>query len=726
MMKTSKRIAALALSLVLMLGVLPLGLSPEAQAASPTDALADIAYYGDREKCALTYEMAQTYVEALEAFEGKDNVEVCLADFADDGYPIMFVLDWQSDSRFDLYIFDRNGFAPIEGIGSLILSSENCSGLSSCAIDGWPAIALHDFKSMYDTQWYTVSTATLCYSGYRTSNKADGMILNGTRLERYLKEHRHYTEGETFVDFTGNTDIFSLSTSGYSNAFHALSSYVSAMTPTTYEGPLSPLVENSSGYGCRGAYYGDPSKCKMSSDMARAYAEVLDSLPAQYETSYFSGELCAALADPADDGYPILITAYANCKESSNIYDIGNIEYIRFWTYEDGIARDAEIPNADHINLGKLGDKGLILAANGYPGHGEANWYYSVSEGHIIREGTAECFFALANGFSSDNPDLVCGWAPVGADYDVGDYIRYGDDTDILDSTKLIENGWKELHDEWGWYLVLLDDKNITDKCLSPGCRDGEDPHVDSHNFGLLAYDVFDDPVYCLDTISAPRTYEPLLNVVFADTMRQALKSYILPFTDVSESAWYHQWVERAYQMGLINGKTATTYCPKDNMSYAEAVKLAACMHQRYTDGEVTLENGKDDWRSTYYDYCLEKGIIPAAPEGEELGYDELFAKASENIDRKTFVWLFSRALPAEAFPEINSIPDDSIPDVPVDDGIWDDGIYLFYRAGILNGSDAKGTFNPESSIQRSEVAAILVRMMDAHYRVDAPAELGK
>ena len=43
-----------------------------------------------------------------------------------------------------------------------------------------------------------------------------------------------------------------------------------------------------------------------------------------------------------------------------------------------------------------------------------------------------------------------------------------------------------------------------------------------------------------------------------------------------------------------------------------------------------------------------------------------------------------------------------------------------------LNGSDAKGTFNPESSIQRSEVAAILVRMMDAHYRVDAPAELGK
>ena len=44
--------------------------------------------------------------------------------------------------------------------------------------------------------------------------------------------------------------------------------------------------------------------------------------------------------------------------------------------------------------------------------------------------------------------------------------------------------------------------------------------------------------------------------------------------------------------------------------------------------------------------------------------------------------------------------------------------IYEFYRAGILTGSDAKGTFHPASSIKRSEVATILLRMFDAAARV--------
>ncbi len=201
---------------------------------------------------------------------------------------------------------------------------------------------------------------------------------------------------------------------------------------------------------------------------------------------------------------------------------------------------------------------------------------------------------------------------------------------------------------------------------------------------------------------------------------------YVFPFTDVAESAWFYPWIKGAHQMGLINGKTATTYCPKDNMTYAEAIKLAACMHQLYHEGKVTLQNGKPDWRTSYYDYCRDKGIILAKSNGMEPGYEDLFAMASKPIDRQTYVYIFSRALPAEAFKEINSIPDNSIPDVPVSQGIWDDGIYLFYRAGILNGTDAKGTFKPYGNIQRSEVAAILNRMMDESVRVGAPADLGK
>ena len=43
--------------------------------------------------------------------------------------------------------------------------------------------------------------------------------------------------------------------------------------------------------------------------------------------------------------------------------------------------------------------------------------------------------------------------------------------------------------------------------------------------------------------------------------------------------------------------------------------------------------------------------------------------------------------------------------------------VYEFYRAGILTGSDAKGTFHSASTIKRSEAAAILLRMFEASAR---------
>ena len=61
-------------------------------------------------------------------------------------------------------------------------------------------------------------------------------------------------------------------------------------------------------------------------------------------------------------------------------------------------------------------------------------------------------------------------------------------------------------------------------------------------------------------------------------------------------------------------------------------------------------------------------------------------------------------------------ISNDAIPDVKLTDR-YAARICAFYRAGILVGSDAQGTFNPESNIACSEVAAIITRMLDAAAR---------
>ena len=87
---------------------------------------------------------------------------------------------------------------------------------------------------------------------------------------------------------------------------------------------------------------------------------------------------------------------------------------------------------------------------------------------------------------------------------------------------------------------------------------------------------------------------------------------------------------------------------------------------------------------------------------------------------------IFSKALPEKAFAKKNNIPSGSIPDVKEEKTAQDKAIYMFYRAGILSGVDTKGTFNSDDNIKRSEVAAILIRMMEPTARVGASKELGK
>jgi len=175
------------------------------------------------------------------------------------------------------------------------------------------------------------------------------------------------------------------------------------------------------------------------------------------------------------------------------------------------------------------------------------------------------------------------------------------------------------------------------------------------------------------------------------------------PFKDVNVREWYSGYVSDAYALSLINGKTSNTFAPMDNLTYAEAVKLAATMHQKYTTGDVTLKNG-DPWYMSYVDYAVENGIISG-------DYDW-----NAPATRAGYMEIFANALPDSALPEINIIADNAIADVPmVNENA--EAIYKLYRAGIVLGIDDVHNCSPDSNIKRSEVAAILIRMMDATAR---------
>ena len=177
---------------------------------------------------------------------------------------------------------------------------------------------------------------------------------------------------------------------------------------------------------------------------------------------------------------------------------------------------------------------------------------------------------------------------------------------------------------------------------------------------------------------------------------------WVNPFTDVPANAWYFNDVRVACQSGLIAGRTPTTFAPGENLTYAEAVKLAACMHQLYTTGAITLENAvaPDQWYQSYVDYCNAFRIISREFEWNDAA------------TRSDYIEIFASALPNDAFTVINRVPNGAIPDVPMDHP-QAAAIYKMYRAGIVEGSDSAHNCWPDSNIVRREVAAILTRMMD-------------
>ena len=180
-----------------------------------------------------------------------------------------------------------------------------------------------------------------------------------------------------------------------------------------------------------------------------------------------------------------------------------------------------------------------------------------------------------------------------------------------------------------------------------------------------------------------------------------------MPFVDVPVSAWYADAVRDAWANGLIDGVNATHFDPDGSLTVAQAIKLAAALHQRIENGTVTLKNGSP-WYRSYLEYAVEHGVI----EESYLGYSA--AALNAPIQRAEFAHILYGA--AKPYAAINEIGANALPDVKTGDRYADE-IYALYRAGVLNGSDRSGTFYPTSLIRRSEAAAILIRAFDEEAR---------
>ena len=192
-------------------------------------------------------------------------------------------------------------------------------------------------------------------------------------------------------------------------------------------------------------------------------------------------------------------------------------------------------------------------------------------------------------------------------------------------------------------------------------------------------------------------------------------------FSDVSPEDWFFDAVEIVSKAGLMIGKGDNRFAPDSDITLAEVYTIAARIHAIYFTGSAEAADEYDiqpdkPWSYGYVKYCMDKGIMPGEP-----------GDVAQPASRVECASLLARAMSDKELTPINAIADNAIPDLSLSpDKPNTADVYKLYRAGVVNGNDAKGTFLPASQIKRSEVAAIVVRMMDAGTRVDAPADLGK
>ena len=176
-------------------------------------------------------------------------------------------------------------------------------------------------------------------------------------------------------------------------------------------------------------------------------------------------------------------------------------------------------------------------------------------------------------------------------------------------------------------------------------------------------------------------------------------------FVDIPSDAWYQESVQAAYELGLMKGSSETTFHPAGKVTIGEAITLASRLHNIYYGSEAVFSQG-DPWYQVYVDYAVAHGIVSPTQ----------FHDYNIPATRAQFAVIFAASFPTDAFTEINHIALGAIPDVTGTES-YGAAVYLLYNAGILTGSDRYGTFHPDNTISRSEVAAIVTRMADKSLR---------
>ena len=221
-------------------------------------------------------------------------------------------------------------------------------------------------------------------------------------------------------------------------------------------------------------------------------------------------------------------------------------------------------------------------------------------------------------------------------------------------------------------------------------------------------------------------------------------------YSDVPEDHWAAPYIERASSEGAVQGIGEGKYDPDSAVTYAQFVTVLA---RKYFPAELSAAHkypeflnlgGSDygDWRYPAWSVYAGEELLGA----KKVSVNSFFSDPIPREDMALMIRNIVKKLNHEA--EVTDADRAKVPDLHLaDSGMFIDmfqmpaefnfaaldadiqnAVAWCYKAGILQGVDAAGRFDPQGYVTRAQLAAIYCRTADAVYYLmndseDVPAE---
>ena len=175
------------------------------------------------------------------------------------------------------------------------------------------------------------------------------------------------------------------------------------------------------------------------------------------------------------------------------------------------------------------------------------------------------------------------------------------------------------------------------------------------------------------------------------------LRVYEGQFADVKDGDWFAPSVVSAYEYGVLNGRSKSSFAPSGNVTIAELLTIAARLRAIYTTGsDAVIPAAKENeaWYAPYVSYLKSQNLLDNSFEGFYL------LPAS----RAQMAGIFAFAVPEEWYTEPNAslvtsayASRDYIADV-TDKTPYRSEILLMYRRGLLPAWTQRAAFIPTAA----------------------------